>query len=159
MGTKTVYVKNEDLWETAKSVAGPAGLSGFVEEALELLITAKRDERAGLERFDLPVEPIDGTEESPAIKFKERLSFDGRLLANFMGVSIYRTKAGKFIVTDNVQDAEGSIFAYRTYDQLAGVRNDRAITGLGADSQSELWDLISEICESMPLVVFTTWID
>jgi hypothetical protein len=149
-------VKNAELWETAKSVAGKAGLSSFVEEALERLITAKRQEPTGAERFDRPVRSMDDTDQAGRTKFQERLGFDGKCLADWGVLSVYLTNGGTFIVTDNLLDGEGSLYSYRTYGQLAELRNDRTIDALDKDEQSRLWD---RICEALPPSVFTTWVD
>ena len=102
------------------------------------------------------MKPIDGSDQTDHPKFRERLGFDGKRLADWFVLSIYRTKAGKLIVTDNLRDAEGAIFGYRVYDQLAELRNDRAITNLEEDEQTRLWDMLSE---PLPPPVVTTWID
>ena len=155
VGNKTIYVKNEELWETAKSIAGKAGLSGFVVEALERLVTAKQLEQKGFERFELPIDPLEDDTHFDR-NIKERLGFDGKRLADWGVLSVYRTKAGTFIVTDNRLDAEGSICDYRTHDQTADLRNDRAIANLNQDDQSRLWD---SLCEALPPPEVTTWIE
>jgi hypothetical protein len=145
----------EFLVGTARSIAGKAGLSGFVEEAFERLVTAKQLEQKGLERFHLPIEPF---EDDPRFdsNIKERLGFDGKRLLDWGVLSIYRTKSGTFIVTDNRLDAAGSIYDYRTHDQTADLRNDRAIANLEKDDQSRVWD---SICEALPPTEVTTWIE
>ena len=122
----------EFLVGTARSIAGKAGLSGFVEEALERLVTAKQLEQKGLERFHLPIEPF---EDDPRFdsNIKERLGFDGKRLLDWGVLSIYRT-----------------------HDQTADLRNDRAIANLEKDDQSRVWD---SICEALPPTEVTTWIE
>jgi hypothetical protein len=155
VATRTVYVKNDELWETAKSVAGTAGLSNFVEEALQRLVTAKQLERKGVVRFEFPFEPLEGDPRRDPT-FKERIGFEGQCLVDWGSVSVYLTKGGTFIVTRNACDAEGSIYDYHTHDQLSGVRRDPAIACLERDDQSRLWNVI---CEALPPSEVVTWID
>lgn len=148
MAKKTIYVKNEELWEKAKSVAGEDGLSRLVEEAIERIVTAKQLQQQSLDRFTLRVEPIhDFTPDT-----KETLAFDGECLVarGWPSVSVYRTKGGRFIVTDDLPD--GSISEYRTYETLYDLRD--AIEA--ADKNDGLWD---RVLEAVGTVETTTWID
>lgn len=151
VGKKTIYVKNEELWERAKSIAGVDGLSRLVEEALERMVTVKQLEQMGLKRFDLRVEPIHDF----APDVRETLAFYGECLVDgdWPSISVYRTKGGKFIVTDNIPD--GSISEYRKYETLYELKEE--IDELDQkDPSSRLWERISE---AMPPAKTTTWID
>ena len=154
VGNKTIYVKNEELWETARSVAGKDGMSAFIEEALQRLVTVKRLEQKGLQPFSLLVEPIHESHRVPGVT--ERLGFEGKRLVDWGPFQVYLTKGGTFIVADFNFDEEMSICDYRTYDQLAELREDEAIARVDADQQDILWD---QIRHALPPPVVTTWID
>src|SRR5262245_21026746 len=133
MGKKTIYVKNEELWERAKSIAGVDGLSRLVEEALEHVVTQKQLEHEGLQRIYLPIVPIDQIEEPVGVDaIKESLGFDGKCLEGdgYGVLSVYLTKAGKLIVADKHPHEPGAITGYRVHDQWAELRNDEAIRAL-----------------------------
>lgn len=152
VGKKTIYVKNEELWERAKSIAGVDGLSRLVEAALEGVVTAKQLQQQGLERYNLRVEPI--LDFTPDVK--ETLAFDGECLVarEWPSVSVYRTKGGKFIVTDNLV-SDGSITAYRTYETLYALKEELEALDQ-KDAAGGLWDAV---CEAMPPSETITWID
>jgi len=153
VGNKTIYVKNEELWETAKSLAGKAGLSGFIEEALEQLVAAKQLKQKGLKRFHVRLVEPDEWGDDPTDEIRH-IGFDGKRLVDRDELSVYLTKVGKFIVTDNRLDA--GISGYRTYDQCVEVRKDEAITALEKDEQIRIWN---SIVEGLPPDESFTWID
>jgi hypothetical protein len=151
MGNKTIYVKNEQLWEKAKSIAGKAGLSGLIEQALSGYVAEREREQQGLVRFYLNVEEVGG--------FKSRIGFDGKKLGSFQKsdfmliVSVYQTKAGKFILTND--DPDGTANDYRLFDSLDELTHDSLFEQLGPDESGEFAEqLANELGTTI-----TQWID
>jgi hypothetical protein len=79
MPNKTIYVKDELLWEQAKKFAGETGLSGLLAEALKEYVERKEREaalRAGeMTKVELPVGGSLHDDEP-----RHRIGFIGRLL-------------------------------------------------------------------------------
>jgi len=155
MGTRTVYVKNEELWETAKSIAGKDGLSTFVEEALQALVTSKQRERQREQerhdRFSLPYKP-----DGEGIDLAHHVEFEGKCLGDWGSFSLYLTKDGTFIVTYNSCDLEQSIYYYRTYDGLFDLQKEPVIANLTKDEQKAFWDVVRA---DVPPEALAIWID
>ena len=155
MGNKTIYVKNDELWETAKSMAGKDGLSSFIEEAVQRLVTAKQLEQKVRQPFSLPYKPMD---KSFTVKrAEERLGFEGKCLLDWGPFAVYLTKGGTFIVTDNSGDEDQSILDYQTYDELDELQKARSIAALDKEQQDRVWNRIRDALP--PQLIHTIWID
>jgi hypothetical protein len=51
MPNKTIYVKDEHLWDQARQLAGKDGLSGVIQEALCKFVENKRRQSEGFQRY------------------------------------------------------------------------------------------------------------
>jgi hypothetical protein len=106
VGNKTIYVKDEGLWERAKRLAGKEGLSSFVGEALAAHVEQKEGEALGVRKYALRVGP-------------QRIQIHGRRLGQrrfvycpsghrpdeqpdapttTVDAEVYRTRSGKLIL-------------------------------------------------------------
>lgn len=117
MGNKTIYVKDEALWERAKQLVGKEGLSGLIAEALAEFVQRKEAESRGFSLQEISLKHDDGEE---TVKFvgKEILAqiplpcddHHPRSLAD-----LFQTRAGKMLVVLK-EDGSYEPFAYHTYD-------------------------------------------
>jgi hypothetical protein len=137
MPNKTIYIKDGDMWERAKTLAGKDGLSSVISEAIAEYV--KRKERGEQDikkyRIELGYEgagPVVGASPDGELYARGgstgRLSFEGRLLVKkdlpvpttkgeqeeFSAppelqttFSVYKTKGGKLVLTANIDDTEG----------------------------------------------------
>ncbi len=87
MPNKTIYVKDGDLWERAKKIAGKDGLSSAISEALTEYVTRKEKDALGIKRYRLEVgyegagpETDDGGGMRARAGSTGRIAFDGQLL-------------------------------------------------------------------------------
>ncbi len=87
MPNKTIYVKDGDLWERAKKIAGKDGLSSVISEALAEYVTRKERDALGIARYRLEVgyegaglEIDDGEDIRARAGSTGRIAFEGQLL-------------------------------------------------------------------------------
>jgi hypothetical protein len=117
MANKTIYVKDDALWERAKQLAGKEGLSGVIAEALAEFVQQKEAESRGFSLHEISLSRYPDAEET--IKFwgkkilTQPLPGDDNHPASL--ADLYQTRAGKFLVV--LKDA-GTYepFEYHAYD-------------------------------------------
>ena len=80
MGNKTIYVKDDKLWERARRVAGKEGISAVIQGALVDFVQRKAREAAGFKRIRL--EAGFASNAKGDVGTMERIAFDGRELAH-----------------------------------------------------------------------------
>jgi hypothetical protein len=120
---KTIYVKDERVWEEAKELAGKEGLSGVIADALAAWVERKKREKSGIERYRFAIGFSHGLNGGQAVR---AIAFEGRFLGaahltieddavdfpdvviegglvNLEGepvyAEVYRTKGGKVVLT------------------------------------------------------------
>jgi len=129
MPNKTIYVKDEHLWDHARKLAGKDGLSGVIQEALAKFVENKRRQDEGFHRyrFDTTYKHYE-LESGPS----EAIAFEGREVASKIlpvtvqqgeytsekfdrSLRVYYTPVGTLIVTVNPGETFDRHFTvYRT---------------------------------------------
>jgi hypothetical protein len=104
--TKTLYVRNRDLWDRARQLAGDQGLSEFVERALQELVD--RQTKASGEGMCRQSLAVGG--DSEAGDMNHNIEFDGQLLVDSRGFSVEQLPRLRVYVT-----ARGRFVVYRTW--------------------------------------------
>jgi len=79
MPNKTIYVKDERLWDQARTLAGKDGLSGVIQQALVKFVEGRRRESEGFHRyrFDTTYQHYE-LDSGPS----EAIAFEGREVAS-----------------------------------------------------------------------------
>jgi hypothetical protein len=125
---KTIYVKDERLWEQAKKFAGKDGLSAVIANSLAEYVAARQAATSSEKVFRLVIEPLEGP--------PERIAFAGQLIESrqfpsdpydMLVVSVYKTAAGRFVVTAGFQDQadqDPAPFHYAVYDHPLDISED-----------------------------------
>lgn len=117
MANKTIYVKDEALWERAKQLAGKDRLSGFIAEALAEFVQRKEAESRGFSIHEISLARYPDTEETIKFWGKEILTHPLPSDDNHPSAlaDLYQTRAGKWLVV--LKDAVTyEPFEYHTYD-------------------------------------------
>src|SRR5437667_12348478 len=91
MPNKTIYVKDEKMWELAKKLAGKEGLSSVISEAIADYVSRRRREEKGFQKYRLEVGEVSDArllDEDAHDQFVHgsttgRIKFVGRLLIDF----------------------------------------------------------------------------
>jgi len=135
MGNKTLYVKDEALWNRARELAGDEGLSGIVSDLLRDWVQRKETQRLapGSEEMQEIRLWVGGTEhEDPQNLGSHYIALTGRLIADSEGysldqvprVKVYETKARQLVVYRSWLDtvsakSQGATYTvYRDYEDL-----------------------------------------
>ena len=147
MGNKTIYVKDEALWDRAKELAGKEGFSAVIAQALADFVERKADEHRGLTDYRLPIGD-------------ELICWRGRLLTSTVlglgnqragELEVYQTKAGKLVVVaGDLADA----FGYEVYETLEQFANSGGHLRDVPDPEG----FVEEVSEAMGQNP-TVWID
>lgn len=167
MGNKTIYVKDEALWDRAKKLAGKDGLSSLIAEALEAYVNRKEAEQSGFKLFKFNVQELrEMTDSGPTFWLKEQVAFQGRQLGTahllnptdpnypYAQIDVYLTKGHKLVavVTDEML---GVPTGYRVFNSPAELRSDELFADVEAESKAALFDKIAaELGER-----WSRWID
>lgn len=135
-GTKTIYVRDEDLWDRAKALAGEDGLSGAISHLLSEWVekqeAARRQNMGELSEVELWVGGK-GHEDEHAREYSHHVAFAGRQIAESDGLTVeqsprirvYQTKTGKLIVYRDWRDTAKELGAtYRRYPDVAALKRD-----------------------------------
>src|SRR3972149_9161601 len=105
MPNKTIYVKNEEIWNKAKAIAGREGegLSGVIAEALAEFVKQHEVAAEGhvVHRFTVVHEDSEGALERVAFAGREigSRSFSAPDGQGTLIATVYATKGGKFVLT------------------------------------------------------------
>jgi hypothetical protein len=145
VGNKTIYVKDEALWEAAKNLAGREGLSAVIADALADFVEQKKAERGGFKRFNIYC--AEAGPEGQLIKF------DGRLLAEVIVpggpnaedtlVSMYQTTGGTLVLVAG-HPLEDDAFDYSKHSSLETVVKDPMLENLTLSDRDRFLDQIAE---------------
>lgn len=115
MGNKTIYVKDEALWDRAKALAGKDGLSSLIAKALADYVASREQ---GFERYRF------------SVLGDQRIAFDGKQVAAYPGdrnvpaFRVFMTRAGKLVVLEDSGPPNGH---YGVYDSVAELRDDELV--------------------------------
>jgi hypothetical protein len=148
MGNKTIYVKDEALWERAKELAGKEGFSAVIAKALAEFVQRTEDENR---RF---------TEHSLTIG-NEVVRFRGRSLAStVIGIppggagemEVYVTKGGKLVLV--ARNESGEDVAHEVWDTLPELAK-MSYYMPACPAPEEFLDELAEALAEAPIV----WID
>jgi hypothetical protein len=154
MPNKTIYVKDEALWERARQLVGKDGLSGLIAEALAEFVQRKEAESRGLAHHQICIQHDDGEE---SVRFVGKRIAEGVSLgrgADYLGgiADVFQTKAGKLVVV--LKDAiTYQAFEYRTYDTPEELVASNTFAGI--PNQVEFRNAIGEALGHK----WATWID
>ena len=129
MPNKTIYVKDEHLWDRARKLAGKDGLSGVIQEALAKFVEKKQRQSEGFHRyrFDTTYQHYElhsGPSEAIAFEGREvaskvlpvRVQQSGYTSEKFdRSFNVYYTPVGTLLVTVNPGETFDRHFTvYRT---------------------------------------------
>ena len=130
MGNKTIYVKDEALWDRAKELAGKDGFSALISKALEDFVERRNVANLDFSDHSILIDPS-LAELAPDESFAKLIRFKGRSLATtFTGpdpdqadgdAEVYQTRAGRLILVLR-QAPTGEAYdrrIYESFDQLA----------------------------------------
>ena len=163
MGNKTIYFKDDQLWERARELAGKDGISAVIQDALAKFVDGKKREIEGFRTYRLETH---FNLDDPQVEATERIAFEGCPLASarmqatvseteYAGYdaefTVYRTKGGKLILAaDNGQRPH-----YGVYDSLRELAADPLLTGADPTERANFLGTISKkLAED-----WATWID
>jgi hypothetical protein len=131
MPNKTIYVRDENLWERAKKLAGAEGLSGLVGEALAEHVKRREQQRAAFQRGQAEMREVTldvGGEDHRELHGEEvdhKIAFVGRLLHDtdieaLPRCAVYQTKSGKLLLytTWDVGDRDEMGATYELFDSF-----------------------------------------
>lgn len=159
MPNKTIYVKDGEMWERAKKLAGKEGLSSVIGDAIAEYVKKKEKEEQGIKKFRLEV----GFAESlTSYGSTSRITFDGYLLYEkelpFFDeadraddpnncpvhpeiVSVYKTVGGKLILT--TKDDNG-ITNYSVHTNFFKLAQDPILSSALKPDLATFLDAVSE---------------
>lgn len=123
MGNKTIYVKDEALWARAKALAGPAGLSSVIGEALAAFVAREEDAAANDSVYSLHA-----TGSPEPITFVGRHLCDWNLWQGHRGATcaVYLTKGRALVFAVGGEERAGA-------SRPARLAVYRSLTDLSAD--------------------------
>jgi hypothetical protein len=123
--TKTVYVKDETLWERAKALGGKDGLSAVIAEALASFVERKELEKDGFTPTTIYVD-------APPIT--QTIRFFGRLLGETLMratpdstdffVQVFQTQGKKLVLIISTPGSDDIADEARIYESLADLAQD-----------------------------------
>lgn len=134
MANKTIYVKDELLWEKAKKFAGDAAISGLIAEALREYVKRKEGEaalRAGeMTKVELRVGgPLHQDKPAHRIGFIGRLLYDTDVEAD-PRCMVFETQSRRLLLyktNSHPYHEDGATYeVFSTYEELAKSRNARS---------------------------------
>jgi hypothetical protein len=133
MSNRTVYVKDESLWEKAKKFAGETGISGVIAEALQKYVDRKERDTALRAGETTNVELRVGGrlhDDEPA----HRIGFVGRLLYDTdveadPRCMVFETQGKRLVLyktnSHPARDDGATYEVFSTYEELAKSRDAR----------------------------------
>jgi hypothetical protein len=157
MSPISLYVRDQQLWDSARRAAGRQGLSALVERAVRRYLQEPEPDEEEVRRYVLPV----GTNGSEGDEMSQSIEFRGRLLVDSAGFSVeqlprlrvYQAERERLLVYRTWPEAFGLQPSFSVYANLDQLRSDRL--GLDAtwitedDSLGEHTDLTPDFLESV----------
>lgn len=126
MPNRTIYVKDTDLWQKAKKLAGKGGLSEVISNALQKYVADEEARAKGMETIRIVAhQHVDAP--------PERIAFRGRRLAETTAddvtVTVWETERGRFVLTLENDNLPPSVpcFYYSVRDQLRALAEDNSV--------------------------------
>lgn len=171
MANKTIYFKDDALWDRAKELAGKDGLSAVIQEALAKYVERKNLEAKGFKHFRLETAEYDRA--SKKFGATERIAFEGRELAmdeplvpsgesesgsepySVVAIAAYQTKAKRLILTRGEAGYGETIAKYEVFSSLREMRQSALLADVhGLDRARFLDEISSKLGEE-----WSVWID
>jgi hypothetical protein len=172
MANKTIYFKDDALWDRAKELAGKDGLSAMIQEALAQYVERKNLEAKGFKHFRLETAEYDPV--SKKLGTTERIAFEGRELAMdeavvpsgetepdgepgyfVVAIAAYQTKADRLILTRGEAGYGEIITKYEVLSSLKEIRESDLLADVqGLDRARFLDEISSKLGEE-----WSVWID
>ena len=157
MANKTIYIKDEALWERAKALAGKDGLSALIGRALADFLEQKDAESHGLSPQSIDIVDSYGGE-SETIRFWGKRLGDrlfGRGPDSPNGTAeVFQTKSGKLVLV--LRDAVSfEAFEYRTFETPEELARDSQFAQIPPEARSDFEQSIAEAIGHK----WATWID
>ena len=158
MGNKTIYFKDDDLWDRAKQLAGKETISAVIQDALARFVDEKRREAEGFthHRLETGLRDLD----SGRWGTTERVAFEGRqIAAHELGYTdpadpqdnewphlfvVYLTRAGKLVLTIDSRAEENPIAHYGVYSSIRELADDSELKRADPIERAKFLDVISE---------------
>jgi hypothetical protein len=172
VGNKTIYFKDDDLWERARELAGKDGISAVIQAALSRFVSVKEQEAKGFGRIRLEAGFKDEPEHSVHYGTTERIAFDGLLLAEQVvpiaytdgsndeayevQFRLYRTQGENLVFT--VADVGDDLFGvshHAVYRSLSALREDEHLQTADPVARAEFLDK----CSAQLGEDWAVWID
>jgi hypothetical protein len=153
--TRTLYVRDQDLWERARKLAGSQGLSSLVERAVRQYLDQQEPiAKTHSHRFVLPVRSDEENEMEESIEFQGHLLVDsaGFSLEQIPRIQVYRTSLGRFVVyrTYPMHSARPSHDVYPDLESLLRDKTVLATTWITEeDKYNDETDLTPELVEAL----------
>lgn len=157
MANKTIYVRDEQLWERARELAGRDGLSAVISDALTEFVARREAEKKGFSLYHLEIN-------GPYSSETEEVRFWGKRLGDRLfgrgpdlgeGVAeVYQTKAGKLVLV--LRDAVTlEAHEYRTFDTPEELARDGEFGQIPVEAREDFADAIAAAIGHR----WATWID
>lgn len=163
MANRTIYVKDESLWEKAKHFAGDVGISGLIAQMLKEYVERKEREasvRAGeMTKVELRVGgPLHEDEPSHRVAFIGRLLYDTDVEAD-PRCMVFETQSKRLVLyktNSHPYREDGATYeVFSTYEELAATpaarNNFWLIEGQGHPEQEGIREIAAKLGKE-PLV-------
>lgn len=165
MGNKTIYFKDDELWDRAKQLAGKETISAVIQVALARFVDEKRREAEGFthhrletgfrDRLETDFRDFDG---GGRWGTTERVAFEGRQIATYelpyieptqnalipQMFTVYLTKAGKLVLAVGGGAEENGISHYGVYSSIRELADDPELERADPFERAEFLDAISK---------------
>ncbi len=146
MATKTIYVRDDKLWNRARKLAADEGVSGVIHDLLADWVRRKEaemetEQMTGVELY------VGGSSHEAEHEgdVAERIAFTGRLVADSSGWSV-----GQLPRLQVYQNDRGKLIVYRTFEDTPSFEESGATYRLYRDYEALTAD---------PVALDTMWIE
>lgn len=139
MPNKTIYIKDETLWQNAKKFAGKGGLSEVIADALRRFVADSEAKAAGQETFRFVVQ-FRGDDDFARVAFRGRLLESKDLDSGSLNASVYETQGGSFVLVLGEEGPYNVSFHYAKYETLKEIAQDSELLELlRSESDAVSW--------------------
>jgi len=161
VANKTIYFKDDALWERAKEVAGKEGLSAVIQDALAKYVERKDLEAKGIQPFRLHTAKYDHATKQYGTT--ERIAFIGRELASDeplvptsepdpdpempfepVAITAYQTKKQRLVLTRSNVNYGEKITKYAVFSSVRELRDSEILADLDGVDRVKFLDRVSE---------------
>jgi hypothetical protein len=136
LGNKTIYVKDDELWDRVRERAGESGMSKVVAEALTVWLAKSDAEKAGNRQYRFQVADLEGS--GAPIAFEGRKLVRTKAGAKGGEIAVFLTKGGKLVVAKGrLEVPDTAIERYAVYDEIDEVAKDKSVSRLSASERAQ----------------------